>query len=146
MNPEPRLYYISDTAYNRLITLAQQARYVPYGSNKVIGLSAFLNDLASCPFRDTRPPLVKQRHEQEIALNHAPTWTSVKFRRTRTLKLTDDAIARYYLMSHRVGITRKEPYVRGEPSRISPYPAIGFVLEGIGLQWLTPTELPDKTG
>lgn len=142
MNYPPRAYYLSDPAYNVLINIAQVKKYVARNSDRAKGLSTFLNDLAQMKMTDTRPSIVIERHNQEIKHNHAPTWLKYHNRRGRLLKLSDDAIARYILHAHKVGIIRDEPWPVGGPDRKLPYATISLVLEGIGLQWITPDEWP----
>lgn len=122
--------------------MAQRHKFVRFGSARVKGLSDFLNQLATIPLLDTRPDLVKMRHQEEIRNNRAPTWLHVRVRRSRLLKLNDDAIARYYLAAFQFGITRAQPYAVGGPDMRTPYPSVAFVLEAIGLGWLTPEEFP----
>jgi hypothetical protein len=137
-----RTYYISDTAYFRLVNAAQRYRYVQFGSKRVKGLSEFLNDLAKIPMEDTRPPIVRERHVEEIRNNRAPTWMNTRLRRQRLLTLTEDSIQRYFLVAYQVGIVRADPYPVGGPDRSTPYPSVALVLEAIGLGWLTPIEYP----
>lgn len=133
-----RAYYISDVAYDRLTMFAQKARYVKFGASRAKGMSEFLSDLALKPLEDTRPPFTKERHAQEVAYGHAPTWLQYHTRRARLLSLTEDAVARYFKVGYQVGIIKAEPYAIGGPDRRTPYPTVAYVLEGIGLKWLTP--------
>lgn len=143
MDNEPaRSYYISDFAYGRLIGMAQRNRFVEYGSNRVRGMSKFLNYLSVMPMNDTCPDLVKERHIQEIKNNRAPSWSHTRLRRNRLLKLTDDAIERYILVAWEMDIIRAEPWAKGGPDRSTPYPTISIVLEAIGLGWITPEMFP----
>lgn len=137
-------YYLSDKAYNHLIHLAQIKKYVSFGSARVKGLSTFLNELATFELLDTRPDNVKKRHEEQEALGRAPTWLHHRQRRARSLSLTDDAIQRYFKVAFEVGIIQNEPFIVGGPSRLTPIPSVAYVLEGIGLEWLTPKDLPTK--
>jgi hypothetical protein len=135
-------YYLSDYSYSRLIGMAQRHKYIPFGSERAKGLSQFFIDLSVMPFEDTRPPLVKDRHREEEKHGSAPTWLHIRTRRARLLTLTDDAIARYFLVAYQVGIIRTEPFIKGGPDRRTPYPSVALVLEAIGLGWITPTEFP----
>lgn len=137
------IFYISDHAFGHLVHLAQLRGYVPYGSQRVKGLSKFLNDLAKTKFIDTRPDLVVRRHQEEIEHDHAPTWTHTRTRRARNIQLTDDSLARYLLVASNNGIIRNPPYTTGNPQMTTAQPAVSLVLEGIGLEWLTPDTLPD---
>lgn len=140
--PDARAYYLTDNGYGKLVHMAQRARYVEFGASRVRGMSDFLNELCTTEFDDTRPELVRQRHEEEIAHGRAPTWMQNRNRRSRLLTLTDDAIARYFLVAYQVGIIRREPYAIGGPSRRTELPAVSLVLEAIGLGWITPADLP----
>lgn len=144
MNATPRAYYISDLSFNKLVGIAQRQQYVQFGSERVKGLSDFLNDLSKYPMEDTRPALVKERHQEEIKHDRAPTWTHIRTRRNRQLKLTDDAIERFFLVAYQMGIIRMKPFVRGGPDRRTPFPSVALVLEAIGLGWITPIELPRR--
>ena len=137
-----RSYLITDAAYGRLITMAQQRRFVKYGSERVKGLSEFLTELSKVEFIDNRPIYVKEMHEQEIKFGRAPTWFRTRDRRPRRLTLTEDAIERYVMIALRAGIIKDEPYAVGGPQRLTPYPTVSNVLEVIGLQWLLPDSLP----
>lgn len=135
-------YYISDKAYNALTGMGQRRRFIPFGTARVKGLSEFLSLLARSSFEDTRPPNVKLRHQEEMAHNRAPNWAHSRQRRARPLTLTDDAIARYWNIAFLVGITRAEGFAIGGPPTNIPYPSVAYVLEAIGLGWLTPDTLP----
>lgn len=137
-----RSYLITDAAYGRLITMAQQRRYVKYGSERVKGLSEFLTALSAVEFIDNRPDYIKEMHTQEIKFGRAPTWFRTRDRRPRRLTLTEDAIERYVMIALRAGIIKDEPYIIGGPLRRTPYPVVANVLEVIGLQWLLPDNLP----
>lgn len=146
------VFYISDRAYNHLVHLAQTKHYVKWGTKRAKGLSNFLNDLAldnfslsnKSRFIDTRPPLVKQRHEEEIRLDRAPSWLHTRTRRAHNLILSEDTINKYMHVALQMGIAREEPYTIGNRSTLSPQPNVSLVLEGIGLTWITPDRLPDK--
>lgn len=137
-------YYLSERAYNSLIVMAQHQRYLPFGTRRAKGLSEFLNDLSSFSLEDTRPPLVLRRHREEERRNRAPTWVHTRLRRSRPLKLTDAAIENYVGCAYVFGIIRNDPFAIGGPRRTTPYPTVAFVLEAIGLKWLTPVDLPNK--
>jgi hypothetical protein len=138
MRAPVRLFYLSDKSFEKLVFMAKKAGYVAWGANRLRGLSEYLSELAQLSFTDTRPPLVVERHNQEIQEHHAPTW-STRARRTHALMLTEDAIARYYLVAFQVGIMRINPsYLHGTPSRLTPTPAVSHVLEAIGKEWITP--------
>jgi hypothetical protein len=137
-----RALYISDYAYAKLITLAQRQRYVPYGSSRVKGIGEFLEDIAHKEFVDTRPPLVRERHEQELRYNRAPVWLHNRRRRSRLIKLSDGAVARLFKIAFLVGIIREEPFIIGGPSRTNPLPSVAYVVESIGLGWITPDVYP----
>lgn len=144
MRADPRLFYLSDGAYDYLITKAQHNGWLPWGTKRVKGISPFLCKLATYEMEDTRPDLVRQRHEEEIQHNHAPTWLHNKMRRSRMLMLTDDAVARYLLIAHIMGIIKNEPWATGGPDMRTPYPTVSLVLEAIGLRWITPVAWPSK--
>lgn len=134
-----RSYYISDKAYNSLIGLGQRHKYILYGTSRAKGMSEFLIDLADKELEDTRPPFVRQRHEEEIKWNRAPTWLHSRQRRARLLTLTDHAIECYFKVAFEVGIIRVDPpYTIGGPARDNPIPSVAFVLEAIGLKWIQP--------
>jgi hypothetical protein len=136
------MFYVSDKAYNHIVLLAQQCGYVKYGSNKVKGLSTFINDLAHTTFYDTRPELVKARHRDEMRMGRAPTWLHTRTRRMRNLQLDESTIRKFVEVALQVGIIRPEPDTIGGVSRLTPGPTVALVLEAIGLQWITPTVLP----
>lgn len=144
MAAENRIYYLTEKSYAALIGMSQKCGYVKFGAQRAKGLSPFLIDLAQMPMDDTRPPLVKQRHDEEIKYNRAPTWMNSRLRRARMLSLNNDAIARYLLIAHKMGIIRTEPWIIGGPDRKTPYPTIAIVLEAIGLGWITPREFPEN--
>jgi hypothetical protein len=135
-------YYMSERAYGHLVFMAQKQGYIPWGAERAKGLSEFLNDLAHYALEDTRPELVRMRHEEEISHNRAPSWHHTRLRRARLLKLDENAIEKYFESALIFGILREEPFAVGGPQRNTPYPAIAYVLEGIGLEWLTPVDLP----
>lgn len=139
-----RLYYISDTAYAYLTQLAVRQGYKKNTTERAVGMSEFLDDLAYRKFTDTRPPNVRSRHDEEIKHNRAPIWLSYVTRRQRMLYLPRPAIARYMHLAEEVGITREEPYIVGGPSVTRPISVVGYVLEGIGLKWITPESWPMK--
>lgn len=136
-------YYISDYAYNQLVYMAQKQGYIPWNTIRAKGMSNFLNDLASYPLEDTRPIHTKNRHEEEIRNNRAPTWTN-RSKRGRLIRLTDDSLQSYVEAALKFGIIREDPYPVGGPDRRTPYPTVGCVLEAIGLGWLTPQNLPKR--
>jgi hypothetical protein len=145
MRPKARAYYITDLAFGKLVGLAQRHRYVRFGTERAKGLSEFLNDLSHFDMEDTRPQIVKERHEQEIRLNRSPTWLYVYNRRARLLSLTDEALQKYVEVALQVGIIKKDPYPIGGPDRRTPYPTVSLVIEGIGLGWITPVTIPIGT-
>ena len=132
--------YLSDYSYNRLISLAQRNRWLPYEVKRAHGLSAFLNALSHFPLVDTRPENIRRRHDEEIKMNHAPTWSYVSQRRSRLLTLNEETIALLFRVAFQVGIIRAEPWAVGGPRRNSPIPSIAFVIEAIGLGWISPKE------
>lgn len=136
------IFYVSDKAFGHLVHLAQVRGYVKWGAQRVKGLSEFLNMLSESKFTDTRPDLVRQRHEEEIRMGRAPTWLHTRTRRARNLQLSETAIENYLELAYKVKIIKDEPYTIGGPSRLTPQPSVSLVLEGIGLQWLTPKTLP----
>ena len=142
MKSEPRAYYLSNNAYDRLVGMAQKRQYVKWGTNKAKGLSSFLNDLAQIELEDTRPASVRERHEQEMKYNRAPTWLQIRIRRARLLTLTEDALARYWKVAFEVGICKAGGYAVGGPTMRSPVPSVAYVIEAIALGWLTPVEWP----
>lgn len=142
MKTPSRIYYVSDYAYSRLLTMAQQGRFVSYGASKARGMSRFIDTLSYIPMDDTRPDLVRRRHEEEIRNNRAPTWLHIKIRRARLLTITDDTIARLLLVAHQVGIIGDKPFAVGGPKRNIPYPIVALVIEAIGLGWITPEYIP----
>jgi hypothetical protein len=137
-------YYLTDRSYAYLVHTAQKQGYVEFGAKRVRGMSDFLNDLALCEFEDTRPDLVKRRHNEERTFNRAPTWMNVRQRRARSLQLNPPAVDRYFLVALQMGIIEVEPFAVGGPARNTPYPSIAIVLEAIGLQWITPNMWPSK--
>lgn len=145
--PQPseyQQYYISDKAYRNLVTMAQRQKYVKELTQRHKGMSEFVADLAYYEFKDTRPPNVIERHKQQIAFNRAPIWTEFAVRRVRRLFIPHPAELRYLKIARQVGIIRDEPWAIGGPSILKPIPIISYVLEGIGLGWITPTRLPVK--
>lgn len=142
VTPPVRHYYITDKAFQKLILMAQQGHYVKPGTERAKGMSDFFNDLAHYALKDTRPPFVVQRHQEERRNNRAPTWTFTRFRRARSLKLTDEAIESYLTSALVFGIIEINPFPIGGPRRDTPYPAISIVLEAIGLGYLTPESMP----
>ena len=141
---QTRLYYISDTAYQHLIMLATRQGYKKLNTERAVGISEFLSDLAYYDFSDTRPYQIVERHKQEIENNRAPTWTSYSVRRTRMLYITLPSIQRYVQLALKVGIIRREPYLYGNVSITKPVSIVGYVIEAIGLKWLTPNSYPLK--
>lgn len=139
-----KLYYISDTAYNKLVIQATIQRYIKQGSLKKRGMSEFLNDLCYMTFKDTRPLHIKQNHEILKSMHRAPIWTLYPVRRTRALYLEEPTILRYMQLALQVGIIEEEPWTIGGPSRTKPVSVLGYVFEGIGLGWITPTQWPIK--
>ena len=139
-----KLYYISDKAYHMLTSTATQQRYIKYGAIKKKGLSEFLTDLCYMKFTDTRPAEIIRRHDIMIANGRAPIWTSYPVRRTRALALPKPTIERYMRVALQVGIIKEEPYIVGGPSKLRPTSVVGYVLEGLGLGWITPNRFPIK--
>ena len=137
-----KAYYVSHKAFSQLLLKAKEGGYVKWNSDRARGFSQFLNELAQIEMTDSRPPLVYQRHLEEVAHNRAPTWMNVRMRKCRLLYLTEDSIARYLLVAFDVGIIRGEPYAIGGPDRKTPYPTVSLVIEGLGLGWITPEKFP----
>jgi hypothetical protein len=141
---KPALFFVSDEAYGRLTRLGQRQSYINITPQRVNGMSKFLEDLSSANFKDTRPLNVKQRHESEVRLGHAPTWISYHVRRQRLLTISDTSMIRYMGIALSFGIITPEPYAVGGPSRLTMIPTTSLVLEGIGLGWITPVTVPLK--
>jgi hypothetical protein len=139
------LYYISDYSYHQLVTIAEQQGYIRRGGQRYRGISNFFNDLSKCDFSDTRPSQVIKRHAYEIKVGRAPLWMSHYIRRTRSLTLSKEAKQNYIHLAGKVGIIKDEPFIYGGPVRTSFCSIIGYVLESIGLKWITPAKLPIKT-
>lgn len=136
------LYYISEPAYLHLIDLAIKHNYVAKNYVRTHGLSRFLNILSAQTFTDTRPLHVVERHDMEIAYLRAPSWTNFEPRIPRNLKLLEVTQERYVELAFKVGIIENNPWTIGGPRRIYLPSIIGCVLEGIGLGWITPKEIP----
>ncbi len=139
-----QLYYVSDKAYNHLAYIAMCQGYIKTGAIRQKGMSEFLDDLAYMSFTDTRPLIIKERHQQELEVGRAPRWSSYNVRRTRSIRLPDPAIERYMKLALQVGIIKKDPWLVAGPSRTRPTSVLGFVFEGLGLGWITPVKLPIK--
>lgn len=144
MNNEPRIYSISETAYKYLQRMCLYQGYISPGLTRNRGMSLFLNDLSHSTFTDTRPSDITYRHNVEIKNGRAPLWSSYSRRKNRMLKLTDESIQNYITIAYTFGIIKDPPYIVGGPSLQNPYAIVGYVLEGIGLKWLTPDQLPVK--
>lgn len=143
-NKDHRIYYISDKAYQKLVQFSVRQGYKKLETERAYGMSEFLEDLAYYDFIDTRPQSIIERHNQEIAHDRAPTWTSYGNRRPRMLYLPAPAIQRYITQAYIFGIIREVPYVKGGPSVVQPISVVAYVLEGIGLEWITPIRFPIK--
>lgn len=142
MKVESKLYQISETAYRNLYLTAMRQGYVKSGLSKARGMSQFIIDMSLCTYYDTRPSNVVDRHNQEIAMNRAPKWTSYIIRKARMLTLSQEVIDNYIVIAYQFGIMHDPPYAVGGPSILQPVSIVGYVLEGIGLKWLTPEKLP----
>lgn len=144
------LYFISDRAYDILTQYGQRQGYIKLptntkeAANRANGMSAFLEALPYTSFEDTRPQLVRQRHQEEIKHNRAPSWTGYYSRRQRQITLTEQAMEKYIMIAISLNIITPEPYAVGGPSRLTFIPTISLVLEAIGLKWLTPVSFPLK--
>jgi hypothetical protein len=137
------LYYLSDDAFATISRMAEQQGFVAQGAIHKRGLSNFINKLSEQEFDDTRPKNVISRHIQEIQTGRAPTWKSYQQRKTRTLQITDKARANFYKIAIQVGIIKaNEPWIVGGPDRYNLVSITSYVLEGIGLRWVTPKRLP----
>lgn len=140
----PALYYISDHSYQNLTQMGQRQGYIRLQAARAHGMTDFLDALSKSNFQDTRPNHVKIRHESEIRNFRAPTWTSYFQRRTRLLSISDEAMARFIQIALSFGIIEPKPFAVGGPSRLTMIPTTSLVLEGIGLGWITPVNLPLK--
>lgn len=144
LKTEPRLYSISETAFKYIQQIAVRQGYLKPRLAKSRGLSEFLEDLAYASFIDTRPLNIVDRHNMEINIHRAPRWTSYIVRKARMITITEDAIKNYILIAYKFGIIKDPPYAVGGPSITKPVSVVGYVLEGIGLKWLTAEKLPVK--
>lgn len=138
------IFFISDQAYSVLTRLGQRQGYINIDPKRVNGMSKFLEDLADANFKDTRPSTVVQRHEAEVRFGRAPLWATYHLRRQRLLTLSDLALMKYMQIALSFGIINPEPFPVGGPSRLTMIPTTSLVLEGIGLEWITPISVPLK--
>lgn len=145
MTVKHNYFYVSDKAYDTLIALAKQQNYVQRSLIRPRGLSEFLEALSNYRMQDTRPDSEVERHLFEISTHHAPIWASYYLRRARALTLYRQSTANYIHIALQMGIIREEaPWTIGGPNRLNPTSVIGYVLESIGLGWITPVTLPNK--
>lgn len=139
------LFYVSDYAYDKLVLKAIEQLYVAKDARRASGMSRFIEDISKVSVRDTRPEHIKRRHTEEIRTGHAPKWMTYHERRTRLLQMTPETLERYYVMAHVIGILRDDPWPIGGPNRQNPVAVTSYVLESLGLGWITPERWPLNT-
>jgi len=157
-------HFISDGAWDRIVELARANGYVLpessntiraeqarrlYGrtyrvTNRIQGISTFLNVLAYSEFVDTRSPDIRRRHELELETRHNPEWRLYRPRfnvkSPRYVTLYAGAAERYVEIARSVGILGK--FRRGGPRKRSQPSIVSSVLEAVGCKLLTPVSIP----
>jgi len=100
------------------------------------GVSAYINAIGVGDFEDTRPIHIKEYHEQELVAN----WSCEEYRPQTRLRLAPLVILNMYKYGLEHGIVN--PRVVSEQPPASSI--LGYMLEAIGIEWLTPINPPKK--
>lgn len=127
--------HLSPTAKRGLRLQAFRLGYVTSLSHRNFrGLSSYIDAIATCEFEDTRPSDVRELHQAMLSSNYFPYWSAEEYRPQTRLKLRDFTLVKLYAF----GITNDII----NPRRVVVNPpvvsVIGYVLEAIGISWLTP--------
>ncbi len=138
-------YYLSDVAYDYLSKMAVEQNYVAEGVLHRVGISQFVERLSYRKYIDTRPDDIKLLDERLLASKRIPMWNTEEYRTSRTFRLSEGALTRFAItaLSHRMTLGpayKCGPYWKSLPS------IAAWVLEAIGVEWLTPTEWPENVG
>lgn len=132
-----QIIHLSPTAKEGLKYQAFLLGYVRSMQNKNYnGLSGYINAIASCELQDTRPDDIREYH----SYMDVPNWSCEEYRPQNKFRLSPRAILKLYEFGLEHDIT--------DPRRLQEKPpavtVIGYVLEAIGIEWLTPINPPRK--
>lgn len=131
--------HLSPTAKSGLRLQAFRLGYVTSLNHRNYrGLSAYIDALATCNFEDTRPDDVRELHEAMLASNYFPFWSAEEYRPQTRLHLYNTTIAKLYAFGITNDIINPRRVVMNPPA----VSVIGYVLEAIGINWLTPVDPP----
>lgn len=132
-----QIIHLSPTAKQGLKHQAFVLGYVRSLQNKNYnGLSSYINAIAGCELEDTRPNEIREYHECLDLAN----WSCEEYRPQNKFRLSPKAITRLYKfgLDHDITDPRRP---QAKPPAVT---VIGYVLEALGIEWLTPINPPRK--
>jgi len=137
------IYYISDSAYEKLLQLASDQGFTKFHYKSHRGLSDFLNKLSYSEFIDTRSEFIKERHSKLLKEHRRPQWAhGLSPKLPRCLTLTDEAIYNYVETALRLKIHLLRRLVRGGQPNRSAVAICGLALEALGAGFIHPVQVP----
>lgn len=134
--------YLSQTSYENLRTLSRRHFYSHDKGEHQRGLSLFIRTLASpdIHWTDTRPQDIRDLDPIRLTLGIPPMWLTPEDtdeRKHRGIYLNDNTLTTLYRLALSRAIIKPTT-----ATTLPKLPTIGYLLEVIGREYLTPSNIP----
>jgi hypothetical protein len=140
----PKLYYISDEAYDNLWRDAVAAKYVQRGAERGKGLSEYIAEASRGTFYDARPDEYASLDTVRRSRGLTCYWHDGSIRKARMLSLDEDTIERLCDIAGQFRIAIGKSHKSKKVVIRSTTVTIAYVLEAIGKRWLVTKDINIK--